>query len=391
MLLVLAAATLQGASPPKPPRPPVPTDPFVISTDTATYGKRVSQQIPAIARVGTRWFCIWYGVNKGERGISGEGTGCYNTLAMSDDGCKTWKEIAYFIPDPKLAAQSIIDPRLSATPEGPLLILIPVSGQKGRSRSVLSVLLKNPLSKGEPFVFGPPKYVDFGFVGSAALIGGQVYFTANQNSSGPPPWHESVGMKLYRVVAHENDQIKTERVAYLPYAAADGSLNSCFEASLAETGKGSILACFRTTAEQYMTRSSDGGKTWSTPAPFTAHPNCANAKADLARSPSGRLVLVFNRWATGRMNMCVALSDDGGETWPHYYVFDDRKSPGTSYPNVQFGADVAGQYDGMIYVAYDHGRGKTPPNYEKEITIARIPENSIVEGKPTSTRFVVSK
>lgn len=105
-------------------------DPFVISTDTTTYGKRISQQMPAIARVGTRWFCIWYGVNEGERGISDEGTGCYNTLAMSDDGCKTWKEIAYFIPNPKLAAQSIIDSRLSTTPEGSLLVLIPVSGQK---------------------------------------------------------------------------------------------------------------------------------------------------------------------------------------------------------------------------------------------------------------------
>jgi hypothetical protein len=49
------------------------------------------------------------------------------------------------------------------------------------------VLLKNPLSKGKPFIFSPPRYVDFGFVDSAALIGGQVYFTANQNSSGPPP------------------------------------------------------------------------------------------------------------------------------------------------------------------------------------------------------------
>ncbi|MBI5685082.1 MAG: exo-alpha-sialidase [Verrucomicrobia bacterium] len=389
-LVLLVATTLQGV-PPKPPRPPVPTDPFVISTDTATYGKRVSQQIPAIARVGTRWFCIWYGVNKGQPGISGEGTGCYNTLAMSDDDCKTWKEFAYFIPDPKLAAQSIIDPRLSATPEGPLLILIPVSGQKGRSRSVWSVLLKNPLSKGEPFAFGPPKYVDFGFVGSAALIGGQVYFTANQNSSGPPPWHESVGMKLYRIASLANDQIQTERVACLPYAAADGSMNSCFEVSLAETGKNRILACFRTTAEQYMTRSTDGGKTWSTPKPFTAHPNCANTKADLARSPSGRLVLAFNRMAKSRESMCIALSSDGGETWPHYYVFDDRKGPGASYPNVQFGADASGKYDGNIYVAYDHGRGKRPPDFTKEITIAVIPEKGVVEGKPTSTRYIVSK
>jgi hypothetical protein len=168
-------------------------------------------------------------------------------------------------------------------------------------------------------------------------------------------------------------------------------MNSCFEVSLAETGKSEILACFRTTGVQYTARSNNAGNTWSTPKPFTAHPNCANAKADLARSPSGRLVLVFNRWPTGRMNMCVALSDDGGETWPHYYVFDDRKSPGTSYPNVQLGAGAAGKYNGMIYVAYDHRRGRTPPNYEKEITIAAIREESIVEGKPNSTRFIVAR
>ncbi len=387
MLMAAAAAALQTSAS----APPVPTDPFVISTDSAVYGKRVSQQIPAIARVGLRWFCIWYGVNKGEPGISGEGTGCYNTLAISDDGCQTWKEIAYFVPNPKVAAQSVIDPRLTPTPDGPLLVLIPVSGQKGRQRSVWSVLLTNPLSKDAPFVFGAPAYVDFGFVGSPALVGGQVYFTANQNTSGPPPWPESMGMKLHRVISQAGDRIRTELVSYLPYAAADGSLNTFFEASLAEASPGELLACFRTTAEQHITRSSDGGRSWSAPIPFTAHPNARNAKADLARSPSGRLVLAFNRMPANRINMCVALSSDGGRTWPHYYVFDSRIDPGTSYPNIAFGADAQGKYDGMIYVAYDHGRGKRAPDYIQEITIARIPEESVVDGNPTSTRSIVSK
>ena len=370
---------------------PTPTDPFVISTDSAIYGTRVSQQIPAIARVGSRWFCIWYGVSKGQTGMSGEGTGCYNILAMSDDACKTWKEIVYFIPNPKVAAQSVIDPRLVAMPEGPLLILIPVSGQKGRARSVWSVLLKNPLATGGPFEYGQPAFVDFGFVGSPALIGGKVYFTANQNASGTPPWPESMGMKLHRIACVTNDQIKTERISWLPYAAADGSLNTFFETSLAEIREGHLLACFRTPAGQYMTRSADGGKTWSPPAAFTAQPNAKNTKADLARSPSGRLVLAFNRAVAGRVNMCVALSSDGGETWPHYYVFDPRTDPGTSYPNIGFGADVQGKYDGTIFVAYDHGRGKHPPAYDKEIMVAAIPEDLVVKGKPACTLHVVSK
>ena len=198
-------------------------------------------------------------------------------------------------------------------------------------------------------------------------------------------------MKLHRVVSFEKDQIKTERVAHLPYAAADGRLNTFFETSLADTGKGGVLACFRTTAEQHLTRSTDGGKTWSPPKPFTAHPNARNTKADLARSPSGSLVLAFNRSAGGRINMCVALSSDGGETWPHYYVFDPRTAPGTSYPNVAFGADAQGKYNGTIYVAYDRGRGKRSPDYTQEITVALIPEERVVEGNPTCERFTVSK
>jgi hypothetical protein len=140
-----------------------------------------------------------------------------------------------------------------------------------------------------------------------------------------------------------------------------------------------------------MTRSTDGGRTWTPPRPFAAHPNAKGTKADLARSPSGRLVLAFNRSAAGRVNMAVALSDDGGETWPHFYVFDDRTAPGTSYPNVAFGADAAGRYDGHVYVAYDHGRGELKPDYTKEITVARISEEGVVAGTPTSTRYVVSK
>lgn len=386
-LLGIAAALTGAMSVAAPPRA---TDPFVISTDSSLYGKRVSQQIPSIARVQNRWFCIWYGVNKGERGVSGEGGGAYNTLAISDDGCRTWKEVAYFIPNPKADSQSVIDPRLTATPDGRLLILLPVTGQKGRTRSLWSTLLKNPLAATEPFDFGPPTFVDFGFVGSPALIDGKIHFTADQ-TAGLPPYDGHAGMKLHRVISMDNGAIRTEPVSRLPFAAADGSLNSFFEVSMAQTGPDTILAFFRTPTGQYTTRSNDKGKTWSAPIPFTAHPNAKNTKADLARSPSGRLVLAFNRQPGARTHMCVALSSDGGKTWPDYYVFDERTNPGSSYPNIAFGADAKGDYDGMIFVAYDHGRGRKPPNYEKEITIARISEAGVIEKKPAVTRFVVSK
>jgi len=374
-----------------PAKGPSPTDPFSISTDHAVYGKRVSQQIPAITRVGNRFFCIWYGVNVGEPGTSGEGAGCYNTLACSDDGCQTWKEIAYFVPNPAVEKQSVIDPRLACTPESHLLILIPVTAQKGRTRSVWAVQLTNPLTKDGKFTFAEPNFVDFGFVGSVATIGGSLYLTANQNASNVP-YPEESGMKLHRIVSYKNDQIQTELVSKLPFAAADGSENTFFETSLAEAGSHQILACFRGKSGQFMTRSKDGGKTWSQPAAFTAYENAKSTKADLGRSPSGNLILAFNNAPAGRYNMALALSKDGGETWPCMVTVDDRKEPvGTSYPNLCFGAKPDGSYDGLIYVAYDHGRGKKAPDFTQEITVAVIAEADLLAGKSDIRRFIVSK
>ncbi|MFZ4767911.1 MAG: sialidase family protein [Roseimicrobium sp.] len=369
---------------------PTPTDPFSISTDHARYGKRVSQQIPAIARIGSRFFCIWYGVNLGEPGSSGEQTGCYNTLAYSDDACQTWKESTYFIPNVAVEKQSIIDPRLACTPEGHLLILIPVTAQKGRSRSVWAVQLTNPLSKDGPFTFAEPNFVDFGFVGSVATINGSLYLTANQNT-GKNPAAEETGMKLHRIVSYNHEQVQTELVSKLPWAVADGSENTYFETSLAEAGKNEILAFFRGKSGQFMTRSKDAGKTWSPPSPFKAYPNAKDTKADLARSPSGHLILAFNN-APGRYNMALALSSDGGLTWPQKINVDDRKEPsGTSYPNLAFGAKPDGSYNGLIYVAYDHGRGREAPRFTKEITIAVIAEADLLAGKSDCRRFIVSK
>jgi len=369
---------------------PTPTDPFSISTDTAAYGKRVSQQIPAIARVGSRFFCIWYGVNKGEPGTSGEAPGCYNTLAYSDDDSATWKEIAYFIPNPIADKQAIIDARLACTPNGRLLILIPVTAQRGHTRSVWATQLTNPLAKDGSFTFTAPQFIDYGFVGSVATISGSLYFTANQGSragTAPP----EAGMKLHRIVSYNGDKIQTEFISKLPPATPDHSEDSFFETSLAETGPNEILANIRGKTRQFMTRSADGGKTWSQPEPFAAYENAGNTKADLARSPSGNLIYAFNKTTGGRYNLTLAISSDGGKTWPQAVVIDDRVKPGTSYPNITFGAKPDGSYDGRIYVAYDHGRGRDAPGFIKEITVATVPEAELLTGKASARRSVVSQ
>lgn len=61
--------------------------------------------------------------------------------------------------------------------------------------------------------------------------------------------------------------------------------------------------------------SHDGGKTWSEGVD-TEFPN-PNAAVDLLKLESGHLLLVYNDSMSERTPLTVALSADGGKTWPH--------------------------------------------------------------------------
>lgn len=60
--------------------------------------------------------------------------------------------------------------------------------------------------------------------------------------------------------------------------------------------------------------SKDGARTWSPPHRVSLPNN--NAGLDVARVPSGALVLVYNHQREGRYPLRLALSDDNGATWP---------------------------------------------------------------------------
>lgn len=108
--------------------------------------------------------------------------------------------------------------------------------------------------------------------------------------------------------------------------------------------------------------------TWPTATRFGAFPT-ATSRNVLARSPSGRLVMIFNQRIVGgnRADMTVAFSDDEGLTWPHSAIFDSRA--GVSYPAIEFAEN------GDVLVAYDFFR------WRGKVYLARINEQSVVEGK----------
>lgn len=89
--------------------------------------------------------------------------------------------------------------------------------------------------------------------------------------------------------------------------------------------------------------SRDGGRTWAEgkDAPF---PN-PNAAVDLVKLRTGELLLIYNDSMNDRTPLTVALSPDGGRTWPHKR--NVAEGPGDlAYPYAVQGAD------GTVYLVF---------------------------------------
>jgi predicted neuraminidase len=142
--------------------------------------------------------------------------------------------------------------------------------------------------------------------------------------------------------------------------------------SVVDLGGGELVAFFRSRAADriYSSRSSDRGRTWTEPE-RTVLPN-NNASIQAAGLRSGRIAMVFNHysanddpdvpvWPARRYPLTIALSEDGGRTWPHMRHIDpgdgffgpenEAANRTCAYPTVAQGED------GAIHVAYSY-RGR---------------------------------
>ena len=92
-----------------------------------------------------------------------------------------------------------------------------------------------------------------------------------------------------------------------------------YEPSVAELGDGSLLMSLRTNRKQLcLSRSTDGGETWSEAAPSGL--KNPDSIARMVRIPdTDDLLIIFNdsdiRTKAGRTPMTAAVSSDGGKTW----------------------------------------------------------------------------
>jgi predicted neuraminidase len=176
--------------------------------------------------------------------------------------------------------------------------------------------------------------------------------------------------------------------------AVPGS-TGCVHMNVLDLQDGTLLALYRSRWADfiYASRSSDGGRTWSAPTP-TELPN-NNSSIQAVRLANGHIAMVFNEssaeqatgrrlslyddiggdepapppadgraafWGAPRAPMTLAISTDGGRSWPHRRNLEvgdgycmtnnskDRQNREFSYPTIRQTPD------GALHIAYTYWR-----------------------------------
>ena len=140
-------------------------------------------------------------------------------------------------------------------------------------------------------------------------------------------------------------------------------------ANVVELGPGHLVALYRSRHADrvYRSESHDDGGSWTAPEP-TVLPN-NNSSISAVRLPSGRLAVAYNEqsfnevggpvwWPFERSSVTVAVSDDGGHTWPWRRVveFGDGctgESNLRSNHRYEYPALLVGR-DGTLHCAYSY-------------------------------------
>ncbi len=341
---------------------------------------RQFQGCPTIAVTkGGRIFVGWYSGGTREPHIDN-----YNVLVYSDDSGKTWSDPVLVIPSSRENLVHALDIQLWMSPEGKLHIywvqnnVLPEDAPKPELKpnqpyvfvegyqfcdflhAEWLAVCDNP--DADELVFSKPRYLDVGFLRCKPLVlenGRWINFNYDQE-------HDEYGYSI------SDDNGKN----YTHYYGAKKLATRFDECMAYEKQDGSIRMLARTTigclAESY---SYDGGLTWTEAKESDI--DDPSSRFYVARTPSGRILLVNNDSRETRCKMTVSLSEDDGKTWKYRKCIDSRE--GISYPDVDF-------FHGRIYLTYDRGRCTT-----KEILFTSFTEEDVMNENYEFDIRIVSK
>jgi hypothetical protein len=353
---------------------------------------RTHQEIVSCCYVGTRLWATWAATNLTRGAASGEVAGEYIVLAYSDNNGATWVE-AIHITTAVPATDRFFDSSFLYR-NGNLWVFFSCdrSGIQSSdySAGVWAARIENPQAPTiMNFVVSGPWRIAYGDMQTKPkLIGGIPYANTDYSryDNGSPTVPAVAGMWFSRLWL-DDFYPTAERVFCPPYASTTLVPSTVFsgECNFILRKDGTLLCIFRTAGGlgDFYTTSDITWQIWTAPAQWTATPNSVvSSRAALERSPTGRMVRVYNASAAGsRTNLTVTLSEDEGNTWPYAYTFDTRSD--ISYPVVIF------DESGNILVSYDYGRGDGAGS-PADLFLAVIPEAALVAGSPTCTILTIS-
>ena len=340
---------------------------FIYNPADSRLKDRKFEQVPAVAATadGKQVFVAWYS------GGAAPGPGNYVTLSVSQDLGKSWlnDQLAIYPTD---KAYRLFDPTIWRDNKGKINLFygsaknsliwdgfggvnaIEIKWDGNRISNSQPIRISDGVMSNKPVYLSSKKQTLFPVYIDKPILG-----TKSEKSF---PQH---GVFIY---SKTNNNLSLSAYASIQI---DEELRIHDEPQLVEISEmGEYLAMLRTTKGIYYTKSSDFGKTWAKIQPFTASGPTTSSRFYLGKLSSGNLLLVSNN-STTRNKMSAFLSKDGGKTWPHKLVLDEREN--VSYP------DADQTSDGGIHVVFDRERTGA-----KDILYCRFTENDILNGNASA-------
>lgn len=328
--------------------------------------------------------CVWFGgTQEGMADISIH-------FARLPAGASQWTDVVKLVDDPTRSEQN---PILFPVPGGDLWLLY--TSQKSGNQDTAVVRRRISRDHGRNW-FEPDTMIDDPgtFVRQPVQVLAHGDWLLGTFLCRTTPGVKWVGDNDISEMRISSDQGRTWRRVTVPDSLG------CVHMGAVEAGNGELLALFRSRWADFIheSRSADGGLTWS-PCRPTSLPN-NNSSIQATRLADGRLALVYNHssaanatdrrhslydeieddepatapvvaapkparqafWGAPRAPMTLALSADGGRTWPERIDLEtgdgycltnnslDRRNRELSYPSVHQ------MPDGSLHVAFTYHR-----------------------------------